>query len=163
MINPRTIALAVMLITGIGLWIGGYSHGRHVAAGELAERERDTAIAYAGEIVRLTGINDTLEAEAEARRRKTATANTVITREVTRYASRPDHCLLPGAFRLLHDAAATGETELASPVAVDAASAQPVADPAVLATVSNNYAACRDTADKLIAWQQRYQQLEQSR
>lgn len=161
-INPRAIALAVMLLTGIGLWIGGFVHGRDVTLGEQAQRERDTAIAYAGEIVRLQGINEGLEADNETRRQQAATLRPIITREVTRYASRPDHCLLPGAFRLLHDAAATGEAALAQAIPLDAASAQPVADPAVLATVTANYDACRENADRLIAWQQRYLQLEQA-
>ena len=63
---------------------------------------------------------------------------------------------------LLHDAAATSEAALAQAIPLDAASAQPVADPAVLATVTANYDACRENADRLIAWQQRYLQLEQA-
>lgn len=58
--------------------------------------------------------------------------------------------LLPGGFRLLHDAAATNEPV---PVGSDAADGAPVAPQDVAATVAGNYATDHETAERLISLQ----------
>ena len=72
-----------------------------------------------------------------------------ITKEVPVYvpATTPD---LPGGFRLLHDAAATGSKLDASGIA-DAA---PVPAATAAETVSQNYTICRATAEQLKALQE---------
>ena len=67
-----------------------------------------------------------------------------ITKEVTKYVPNTLP-LLPGDFRLLHDAAAEG-------VAIDdtkRANASPVAPATVAATIASNYANCNADQDKL--------------
>ena len=71
-----------------------------------------------------------------------------ITKEVATYVPNTLP-MLPAGFRLLHDAAAEG-------IAVDDSSgtdAAPVAPSTVAATISANYAACREDQDKLEALQ----------
>ncbi len=162
-LQARFAGAAIKALVIIALMVAAFAYGQHVRQAEIDAAERNTALAYAGEIVRLQAQSDVLQADLETARASRAAATKTITREVIRYASRPDHCQLPGAFRLLHDAAATGKAALAAADPVDAASADPVADAAVLETVASNYAACREDAARLIAWQQRYHTLEANR
>jgi hypothetical protein len=75
--------------------------------------------------------------------------------EVIRYVDRlipvgtPD---LPGGFRVLHDAAASGRFP-DSPGGVDAARAPPVPASIAAETVAGNYQACRLNAEQLTALQ----------
>lgn len=113
----------------------------------------DQALAYAAEIVERQGRVDALAADLEAERAKRTTKNRVITKEVIRYAQLPAdrRCTLDPAWRVLHDAAATGEP--ADPARVAAGAAEPVADAAALETVAGNYEACREYIDQLRGWQ----------
>ena len=113
----------------------------------------DQALAYAAEIVERQGKVDALAADLEAERAKRIPKNRVITKEVVRYAQLPAdrRCTLDPAWRLLHDAAATGEPADAARVA--AGDAEPVADAAALETVAGNYEACREYIDQLRGWQ----------
>lgn len=162
-LQARFSGVAIKALVIIAAMVAAFAYGQHVRQAEIDAAERNTALAYAGEIVRLQDHAAVLLADLEAARASRASATQTITREVIRYASRPDHCQLPGAFRLLHDAAATGQAALAAAESVDAASAEPVADAAVLETVASNYAACREDAARLTAWQQRYHALEAPR
>lgn len=78
----------------------------------------------------------------------------VITKEVIRYVHitpSADRCLLPGTWRVRHDAAASGGfTE--SPGVADASAAS-VDDAAALETVTENYAACRTAFEQVAGWQ----------
>lgn len=159
-LNTRMAGLAVLLILGIGTFLLGYQHGLSVAAGEQAEIERDTAIDYANQTIHLEHDNADLVSQQETARKNAHETQKIITREVIRYANRPDTCQLPAAFRMLHDAAATGTATAAEANPVDAGSTDPVADAAALDTITSNYALCHDTAEKLKAWQQRYQRFE---
>lgn len=113
----------------------------------------DQALAYAAEIVERQGRVDALAADLEAERAKRTTKNRVITKEVIRYAQLPAdrRCTLDPAWRVLHDAAATGEP--ADPARVAAGAAEPIADAAALETVAGNYEACREYIDQLRGWQ----------
>lgn len=64
----------------------------------------------------------------------------------------PAGCDLPGGFRVLHDAAASGDMP-ADPLGV-AAAADPVEAPAAALTVIENYTACRADQARLAALQQ---------
>ena len=79
-------------------------------------------------------------------------AGETIVREVPVYV--PAQCdadgRLPAGWRVLHDAAASGQP--ADPARV--ADAQPVAPDAAAATVARNYLTCRETAEQLTALQQ---------
>lgn len=147
------ILLGLAVLVG---WPGGYLLGRHDQAGTHARQQLDQALAYAGEIVRRQGAVDQLATELETARARRGAADHAITREVIRYVELPAdrRCTLDGAWRLLHDAAATGTP--ADPARLAAAGAEPVADAAALETVAGNYEHCRDLAAQLNAWQQWY-------
>lgn len=161
--SGKVAGLAVAALAGVGLFIAGYFHGRHVVEGEIAEAQRAIAIAYAGRVVEAQAEADTLATE-NARFRETKEAkDRIIVKEVVRYetATPPAlRCTLPGAWRLLHDAAATGEAAPAAAGSLAAANADPVEDAAALTTVADNYAACRDAQEQVKAWQRRFRTLE---
>ena len=79
-------------------------------------------------------------------------AGETIVREVPVYV--PAQCdadgRLPAGWRVLHDAAASGQPADAA----RAADAQPVAPDAAAETVARNYLTCRETAEQLMALQQ---------
>lgn len=83
-----------------------------------------------------------------------AVKDRIITREVIRYVQvtpAADRCTLPGTWRVRHDAAATGDPAQTTGVAADAAN--PVADDTALATVAENYTACRGYIEQVAGWQ----------
>ena len=131
----------------------------HLTAYHMGRRAEDRAkldqaLAYAAEIVERQGGADALASELEAERAKRIPKNQIIIREVVRYAQLPAdrRCTLDPAWRLLHDAAATGEPADAARVA--AGDADPVADAAALEAVAGNYERCREYIDQLRGWQQ---------
>lgn len=157
------IKWAVIVALVVGLVIAIYSHGRHVAAGEVAAAQRDTALAYAAEIVKQQATADDLTAENAALRARQEPKNRIITKEITRYVEivKPDQrCTLPGPWRLRHDAAATGDPSIAEAGTMADGRADPVDDATALQIVGANYTACRDAIAKVKGWQRRYQALE---
>ena len=104
-----------------------------------------------------------LATENASLREKREVKDRIIVKEVIRYETLTPpalRCTLPGAWRLLHDAAATGEAPPAAAGSLAAAGADPVEDAAALATVTDNYAACRDAQEQVRGWQRRYHALE---
>lgn len=161
-------SIAVRLLAGLLLIVltafACYRHGRHVAEGEKAEAERDIAIAYAGEIVARQGIADWLTAENGTLRAAQAPKDRIITREITRYETvtlPAERCLLPGTWRVRHDAAATGDPAFAETGLLAAGEDAPVEDAAALETIGDNYQICREAIAKLAGWQRRYAALEE--
>jgi len=161
-------AIAVRLLAGmlvIALTaFAGYRHGRHVAEGEKAQAERDIAIAYAGEIVARQGIADGLTAANATLRAEQAPKDRIITREITRYETvtlPAQRCVLPGTWRMRHDAAATGTPAFTETGPLAAGDDAPVEDAAALQTVGDNYQICRDAIAKLAGWQRRYAALDE--
>ena len=134
-----------------------YHMGRNAEDGA----KLDQALAYAAEIVERQGKVDALAADLEAEREKRIPKNRVITKEVVRYAQLPAdrRCALDPAWRLLHDAAATGEP--ANTARVAAGDADPVADAAALETVAGNYEQCREYIDQLRGWQRWWGEVSQ--
>lgn len=161
--NLATVKWTVILLALITLGLTAYSHGRHVRTGELAQVERDTAIAYAAEIVARQQTADQLAEQNAALLARQAPRDRVITQEIVKYEiiTPPGYrCTLPGAFRLLHDAAATGNPTAPETGTLDAASADPIADAPLLQTIGYNYTACRRAIAQVEAWQRRYHALE---
>lgn len=154
-----------LVLAGVAVFLAGYSHGRHVVEGEKAQAERDIALAYAGEIVARQGIADGLTAENATLRAVQAPKDRIITREITRYetVTKPaQRCLLPGTWRLRHDAAATGDpAALAEARPLVAGEDAPVEDAAAIQTVGDNYQICRDAIAKLAGWQRRYAAIDE--
>ncbi|WP_049780327.1 hypothetical protein [Aromatoleum aromaticum] len=149
--HPYAVLGGVILL--IGTHAGAFAYGRHVEQGDQAQQKLDQALAYAGEIVARQGAVDRLSAALEAARTAQRPKDRIITREVIRYAQLPAdrRCELDGAWRLLHDAAATGQP--ADTARVVAGSAPPVADAAALDTVAGNYEQCREYIDQVSGWQ----------
>lgn len=162
-ISPTVARWSVIALALIGLALGIYRHGRHVAEGEVAAAQRDTALAYAARIVEQQDEADRLAEQNAALRAAQGAKDQLIIKEITRYVEVTPpglRCHLPGAFRLLHDAAATGNPTAAEAGPMAAAGADPVADTTLLETIGINYTACRKAIAQVEAWQRRYQALE---
>lgn len=165
-LNPAIAKWAVIALSAISLALGSYRHGRHVAEGEIAAAQRDIALAYAGRIVEQQDEADRLAEANAALRAAQDTKDRLITREITRYVEVTPHdlrCRLPGAFRLLHDAAAAGTPTAAEAGPLAAAIADPIEDTALLETLGHNYTTCRKAIAQVEAWQRRYHALESAR
>ncbi len=137
----------------------------HLTAYHMGRRAEDgakldQALAYAAEIVERQGKVDALAANLEAERAKRIPKNRIITKEVVRYAQLPAdrRCTLDPAWRLLHDAAATGQP--ADTARVAAGAAEPVTDAAALETVAGNYENCRDHIAQLDGWRRWWNQVK---
>jgi hypothetical protein len=138
--------LAAALLSGIG--IGWQVHDWKTDAGRLEALE--TALQDAKE---LRGKVDTLNADLAAARAAQKPKDRIITKEVVRYETvvpADRRCTLDGAWRVLHDAAATGDPAAGS---IAATTAAPVTDADALETVAENYELCRSWRADLIGWQ----------
>lgn len=148
-VNVTVLALAVGLIT-LAL-----THGAAWLAGRnsLDGQRLDDALAYAEALVEQQDKADVFAAALERERAGRAAQNKTITREVVRYVEIPSdrRCTLDGAWRLLHDAAATGALANTADVAADRA--DPVTDAAALEAVASNYEQCREYIAQLDGWQ----------
>lgn len=162
-INTAVLKWTVIAALVAAAVLTTYRHGRHVAEGEVAAAQLNIAIAYAGEIVANGEKADQLAAENNTLRAAQAPRDRTIIKEVTRYEfiePPGNRCTLPGTWRLLHDAAATGQPPAAEAGPLATRSADQVTDAAALRTIADNYAACRNDAAKLEAWQRRYKAIE---
>lgn len=155
--------IGLAAIVAGGLLTTGYLKGQAAARAKSAAAQRDIALAYAGEIVARQQTADGLATELAALRAAGAEKARLVTKEITRYvqvtpANR--RCILPGTWRLRHDAAALGhlpEGSAAGPLAD--ATAEPVEDATALETIGDNYATCHDAIAKLEGWQRRQRAL----
>lgn len=166
LLTPK-VSLALIAVA----LVAGYGFGRHVAQGEAATQQVDGLIQARqqdktqdqGNSQRQTSAN-TLAATARAGQSAQAQRDRVITKEVIRYAQvtpPADRCLLPGPWRLRHDAAATGNPlEDAGTGPLGAGAGAPVEDAAALETVAENYQSARECFAKLDYWQERYRTIE---
>lgn len=147
---------AAAFVFGAGLKLGyDHSEGRHAKA-ELEQQRLSDAITH--KLKTDFRVLDTQRAEREAIHTQ---KDIVITKEVIRYVQvtpAANRVVLPGTWRLSHDASATGEPAGAGPY-VDGAS-DPVEDAAALETVSDNYKACRYDKRRLKDLQDRYRLIE---
>lgn len=145
--NPWLFILPITFAIGLG---AGWSlRGDHEDAKRLAgyvqsvEKREQTQQAV-----------DALATDQAADIAQQAVKDRVITREVIRYVQvtpAADRCTLPGTWRVRHDAAATGDPGESAELAAGAA--EPVADDTALATVAENYTACRGYIEQVAGWQ----------
>lgn len=148
MFNPYLILFwlgSLLLATGAGWQL----RGDHQAGQRLDQVEQVQKASVAVQDV----VDHQAQDHAEQSTRQ-AQKDRVIYKEVIRYeiVTQPaGRCNLPGTWRVRHDAAATGDLP-ESPSLADAA-AEPVADAAALATVADNYTACRGYIDQVAGWQ----------
>lgn len=178
MVTPFSTLKTALLYLAIGALVGGWLgwslRGDHEDAHRFRleenqkERQLEAALAYADRIVELQNLGDSLSAENETLRAVQAPKERIVTREVLRYVevTPPDRrVVLPGTWRVRHDAAAAGalpESPATGPLA-DGTGGTPEADPVpdnvALETVADNYRACRENTAKLEAWQRRQRAL----
>lgn len=147
----------IIIAIGIAFVVSNASsffYGQHVEAGEQAQAQLDSERLAAALLKAKQQRIDTL-ALAQARRNAAqAGRDRIIIQEVTRYVDvtpAADRCTLPGAWRVRHDSAATGDP--AEPARLAAGSADPVTDAAALDTVAGNYLDCRAAIEQVKGWQ----------
>lgn len=144
----RWAALAGLAVASAGL---GYTRGASSVQDrwDKATAEQSSAIAIARQ--HQASVTERVVTRYVDRVRTVREAGETIVHEVPVYV--PTQCdsdgRLPAGWRLLHDAAASGEPAEPS----RAADAQPVAPDAAAETVARNYLSCRLTAEQLIALQ----------
>lgn len=159
----KVIAAGILLLAAL---VSSYQFGRHVKTGEVAEEQRK-ALAEINRLQReKQAIGDRLIEENTRVRAAQASKEKLITQEVLRYEEvtpAADRCTLPGTWRVLHDAAATGMPVDPASGSLALGAAGEVEDAAVLETVAENYAAARECLDKLAGWQRRYRAIELDR
>lgn len=136
----RIAILALIFFTGLctGWVINGWRLGAQVDELKLAmETQAETA-----RLAAQSAINSITHKAAQETRKKKA-AEAAINRRVENVPT--DLPLLPPAFRVLHDAAATGKApDDSTPLVAD-----PVAPRTVAAAIAGNYAAARENARTL--------------
>jgi hypothetical protein len=139
--NPTLIAGALALVIGFG---GGWAVNGWRLNGEIADMKL-TAETQA-ETLRLAGQRkiNTIETKYVVRAEKQAKVDRTISDKVEQNvpSTLP---LLPGSFRVQHDAAATGQ-EVDDSRAADAA---PVAPRTVAGTITRNYESARSDKERL--------------
>lgn len=151
LLQPYALVAAVLAL--VASHTGIYFYGQSVEAGDQAQAKLDQALAYAAEILARQSAVDQLAADLETARAAQRPRDRIITREVIRYAQLPAdrRCDLDGAWRLLHDAAATGEP--AETARLAPGGAPPIGDAAALDAVAGNYEQCRGYIKQIEGWQ----------
>lgn len=152
------IAAAAIAIAsfGAGWTINGWRSDAKIASIErnVANERAHAAEVAQKEQARMQAATDSLFAQLEAERAKVKVKDRIIIKEVVRYEQIVPidrRVELDGAWRVLHDAAASGEPAETSTISDGTAS--PVTDASALETVSENYADCRGWRDQVIGWQ----------
>lgn len=148
---------AVASVVLVGLVLSAtYARGRNDEREVWVERQREATERATERERQLAALTSRQAADLEAARGKRQVVTQLIHEQVDRYvpmvleSDAGRACLLAGAVRVLHDAAAAGTT--ADTARIPDAAPVP---PAVLThTIIDNYAACHDSADRLTGWQQ---------
>lgn len=144
---------ALYALVACGLLLAAYLQGVADTEKDHLKARLDDALAYADRIVELQDAGAQLAALNLDLETRQAPKDRLITKEITRYVEitpDADRRVLPGTFRVRHDAAATGiPLDTAGPV--DDAAAHPIEDAAVLDTLGENYRSCREDQRKLSA------------
>lgn len=147
----------IYIVVGIAFVVsnaGSFFYGQHVEEAEAAQAQLETERLAAATLKLKQGKVAALDlalAKANAARHG---RDRIIIQEVARYehvTPAADRCTLPGAWRLRHDLAATGES--ADPARLAAGGAAPVTDATALATVADNYIDCRGAIEQVKGWQ----------
>ena len=128
--------------------------GKHVEEGETAQAQLESERLATALLDRKRRHVDALGLQLAQAKAARAGRDHIIIQEVYRYehvTPAADRCTLPGAWRLRHDLAATGEP--ADPARLAVGDAQPVTDAAALETVAGNYIQCRDAIEQVKGWQ----------
>ena len=154
--NPRLIlALVIAWISSCGgsAWLGwDYRDGK------VAQEKLDIVEEADKQLEEITTEAEALKTQLSALRSSAQVKDRIITKEVTRYVEvtpADQRCTLPGTWRVLHDAAATGIPSEAEAGSMAVGTTGPVEDAAAIETVAENYANARECFAKLAGWQRR--------
>lgn len=149
--NVTKLTPYVLGIVALALWhYVGYLQGAASVRTEW-HAERETQLAEISRLsTELANASAQVVTEYVDRVQVVREKGQTIVREVPVYVPS-DSCSLPGGFRVLHDSAATG-SDLPEPAAAVDARAVTAQDAA--ATITGNYATCRQTIEQLKALQQ---------
>ena len=143
------VALAGLVAAAAG-W--GYVKGARSVQADWAAATAEQSSVVARVRVAQAQVTERVVTQYVDRVRTVREAGETIVKEVPVYV--PAQCdadgRLPAGWRVLHDAAASGQPADAARVA----DAQPVAPDAAAETVARNYLTCRETAEQLTALQQ---------
>lgn len=150
------IAAVTLLTTGI--WIGIEWNQGQVAQDQLEQQKlADEQATYLRN--RINKLSIDLAAEQAAQKPK----DRIITKEVIRYEQvvpAASRCTLSAQWRMLHDAAATGEPPDTGRYLAGADG--PVTDAEAIETVADNYETCRECQHRLTGWQRYWRVIEGS-
>lgn len=151
---PSPLMILAVVIAFVVSNAGSFFYGQHVEEAEAAQAQLETErLAAAVLKLKQSKVAALDLALASANAARLGRDRTII-QEVVRYeqvAPAADRCTLPGAWRLRHDLAATGES--ADPARLAAGGSAPVTDAAALATVADNYIDCRGAIEQVKGWQ----------
>lgn len=141
----------------VSLLMGSYLFGRHTMAGDVAIEQRDNERLASAQLALKQRRVDALSAAHEAAQAIQRPKDRIIYREIIKYETTVPadrRCFLDGAWRVLHDSAATGQP--ADPARLAAGAAESITDATALETVGENYNRCRDAIDQVTGWQAWY-------
>lgn len=146
-------SLLIAVLVAVGIYGGGYFHGRADGGNAVqvkwdAEKQAAEAQAENNRLLRQAAVNQTSRQFAEQAAKDRVVTRTII-KEVEKYVPST-LTLLPGDFRVFHDAAAAGE-EIDDTRRADAA---PVAPRTVAVTLAENYASSNYDKQRLEALQE---------
>ena len=152
---PRSvwIGIAAALALMAAIWAidrNGYHRGVETEHAERMKERAAYADALAKEKERQATVVERVVVEYRDRVKVVKEKGDEVVREVEKLVPA-DACPLPGGFRVVHDAAASGD--LPEDPAGAAAAAAPVEAAAAAETVASNYAICRLEFEKLTALQ----------
>ena len=144
------LAALAALVAAVAGW--GYVRGARSVQAAWSEERINQSVAVVRIQARQALVTERVVTQYVDRVRVVRETADAIIREVPVYV--PQSCdadgRLPAGWRVLHDAAASGQPADAA----RAADAQPVAPDAAAETVARNYLTCRETAEQLTALQQ---------
>ena len=146
----QRIAIYTLIATTIGIAIWG--HGYHKGSIKLYEYQAEQARAAVVIVTKRGAVTEKVITKYIKVRGETQYVTQYVEKEIPVYEkSNPGYCL-DGAWRRLHDAASANSVP-ESPALSDGEIGAPKAAEAI-STVTQNYAACHRTADKLDALQE---------
>lgn len=131
-----------------------FSAGWKVCGWRVDSEALESAQKYKEQSEQLQGEVNKLSADLALLKETQKPKDKIIYKDVIRYEQIvPSErlCTLDGAWRVLHDSAATGQP--ADPGRLTDASSSPVKDAEALETVADNYETCRGWRRDLIEWQ----------
>lgn len=145
------IRIGLVLVLIATVWISGWVKGSQHGTRKLTDYQAEQATKAIKIMQGRTQVVTKVVTEYVKVAGKTQVVTNTIEKEVVRYADSNTGSCLDARWRVLHDASARNQVP-PSPGGTDEASGAPKAA-AAIGTVTENYAACNRTADRLDALQ----------